>query len=82
MRNSLWAMLERLMSVSDIVEEVYLILPSKKCRTYAVYGRVTPALVIEATLFVEVLEELGVGFAPPEVHVGDLEITPEMATIV
>lgn len=70
------------MSVSDIVEEVYLILPSEKCCTYAVYRCVTPALIVEATLFVEVVEELGVGFASPKVHVGDLEVTPEVTTIV
>ena len=34
-------------------------------------------LVVESTLLVEVLEELHVGLAPPEVQVADLEVGPD-----
>ena len=34
-------------------------------------------LVVEAACGVEVVEELGVGFAAPEVHVCDLEVAPD-----
>jgi hypothetical protein len=34
-------------------------------------------LIIETTLLVEEVEELHVGFASPQVHVGDFEVTPD-----
>lgn len=40
-------------------------------------GRVTPALVVKATLGVKILEEGGVRLAAPEVHVSDLEVAPD-----
>ena len=42
-----------------------------------VHGRVAPALVVESALLVEVLEELHVGLAPPEVQVANLEVGPD-----
>ena len=35
-------------------------------------------LVVEATLLVEEVEELGVSLAPPEVEVANLEVTPDL----
>ena len=34
-------------------------------------------LVVETTFLIEEVEELGVGFAPPEVKVANLEVTPD-----
>lgn len=38
---------------------------------------VAPALVVEPAFGVEVVEEFGVGFGAPEVHVGDFEVGPD-----
>lgn len=35
-------------------------------------------LVVEAALRLEMIEELAVRFASPELHVGDLEVTPDL----
>jgi hypothetical protein len=34
-------------------------------------------LIVEAALFVEVVEEFGIGLASPKIHVTDLEVTPD-----
>lgn len=39
--------------------------------------RISTNLVVETTLFIEEVEELAVGFASPQVHVGDFEVTPD-----
>lgn len=79
---SLGAMLEGFVTIPNIIEEVELILPREKRRTYAVYRRITPTLVIEAALFIQIVKELGIGFISPKVHIGNLEVTPEMTTII
>jgi hypothetical protein len=38
-------------------------------------------LVVEPARLVEELEELGVDLAPPEVHVGDLEVGPDCGEV-
>lgn len=43
---ALWAVLEWLVSVSDIVEEVDLVLSCEECRAYAVYWCVSPTLIV------------------------------------
>lgn len=35
-------------------------------------------LVVEAALRLEMIEELAVRFASPELHIGDLEVTPDL----
>jgi hypothetical protein len=39
---------------------------------------VTPSLVEEASILVELVEEILVGLAPPEIEVTDLKVRPEM----
>jgi hypothetical protein len=34
-------------------------------------------LVIETTLFIQIVKELGIGFLSPEVHIGYLKVTPD-----
>ena len=35
-------------------------------------------LIVESTSGVEIIKELGVGFSSPEVHVGNLKVTPDL----
>lgn len=65
------------MSVPNVREKVNLILRCEQGSTDRVNGRVTPALVVEAAGLVEVVEELAVGFASPEIKVANLKVTPD-----
>jgi len=82
MRSSLWAMLEGLMPITDIVEKVDLILVCKKSCADAVNWGVSPALIVEPALGVKMLEELHVRLATPESQVTNLKVTPEVALII
>ena len=77
MLRTLWTMLERLVSVSDIAEEVDLVFSREEGCADTVYGCVAPAFVVEPALFIEVFEEFGVGFAAPEVEISDFEVGPD-----
>ena len=77
MRFSLWTMLERLVSVSDIIEEMNLVFPCEERGSDRVYRRVTPSLVVESALLVEILEELAICFTAPEVQIANFEVTPD-----
>ncbi len=55
-----WTMRERHMIISDVVEEVDLLLLEEQASSDRVYGGVTPALVEEATIVVESVEEIQV----------------------
>ena len=68
---------ERDVVVRDVVEEVDLLLFGEECSTDAVHRGVAPALVVEAALLVEEVEELRVCLAAPEVKVANLEIAPD-----
>lgn len=46
------------------------------------YGSIAPALVVEATIFVEEGEVFAVCFTAPEVKVGNFEVGPEVAVVV
>jgi hypothetical protein len=58
-------MLEGLMTVSDVVEEMDLILLREECSSNAVYGCISPSLVVKPALLIEEIEKFGVGFASP-----------------
>lgn len=47
------------------------------CVSVSVEGGSKTYLVIETTLLIEIVEELRVGFASPEVHITDFEVTPD-----
>ena len=62
---TLWTVLERLVTVPNIVEEMYLVLLREKCSSYAMDGCISPAFVIKTAFFVEEIEEFHVAFASP-----------------
>ena len=74
---ALRAMLEGLVPVPDVAEEVDLVLVCEKSSANGVHGRVAPAFVVEATLLVEVVKELGVCLSTPEIEVADLKVGPD-----
>jgi hypothetical protein len=65
------------MTITNISEKVELVFPSKKRCGYGVDRSITPTLVIESASFVEIFEEGLISFTTPEIHVGDLKITPD-----
>lgn len=65
------------MPVPDVREEVKLILGCKQSSADGVNRRVAPAFVVEAAGLVEVVEELAISFASPEIKVTNLEVTPD-----
>ncbi len=69
---SVWIVL-----VAYLIEEVDLGLVEEERRGYAVYGRIAPSLVVESTSTIQVFEVLGVCFTSPEIHAGNLEVTPD-----
>jgi hypothetical protein len=62
---ALWTMLERLVTVSNVVEKMDLILLGKECSSNTVYGCIAPSLVVKPTLLIEEIEKFGVSFASP-----------------
>lgn len=74
---SLWAMLERLMSVADVVEEMNLVPLSEKRSPDAVHRCVSPALVVEAALLIQEVEELSVALTAPQIKVANLKVAPD-----
>lgn len=74
---ALRAVLEGLVPVSNVAEEVDLVLVGEERSTNTVYGCVTPSFVVKATLRVEVVEELRVSLTTPEVQITDLEVAPD-----
>jgi hypothetical protein len=63
--------------VADLVEDVDAIFGKEERGCDAVHRRVAPALVVETTLRIEVVEVGLVCLAAEEVHVCDLEIAPD-----
>lgn len=78
---TLRAVLEWLVTVTNITEEVDLILMGKKRCTNTVDGRIAPSLIIKATLAIQVVEKLGVSLATPEVKISDFKVTPDCQPI-
>jgi len=60
--------------VGYVVEEVDLFLVEEESSCDGVDGGITPAFVEEATVFVESLEIVHVGFTPEPVKVTDLKV--------
>ena len=69
--------LEGLVPVSDITEEVDLILVCEESSSDAVDGGITPSFVVKATLVVEEFKELRVRLVAPEVEIANLEVRPD-----
>jgi len=65
--------------IPDLFEEMDLIFAQEEGSGDAVHGCVAPALVVEPSRRVKIVEERGVCGSAPEVHVGDFEVTPEVA---
>jgi hypothetical protein len=62
---ALWTVLEGFMSVSDVIEEMDLILLGEECSSNAMHGCISPSLVVKAALLIEKIKEFGVAFASP-----------------
>lgn len=62
--------------VGDVVKEVDFVLLKHETRCNRVHGGITPALVEEAAILVEGLEEIEVGLGAEPVEVTDLEVGP------
>lgn len=58
---------------------VYSVLVLKQSESDTVNRCVAPSFVEESARAVEVVEIIFVGLAPPEAHIGNLEVTPEVA---
>ena len=66
---ALRAVLERLVSISDIVEEVDLLLLGEKRSANGVHRRISPSLVVEPSGLFKVVEEVRIGLRAPESQV-------------
>jgi len=75
-------MLEWFMPISNIVEKVNLVLPCEQSSPDTMDRSIAPPLIVKATFFVEEVKEFRVCFAPPEVEIADLKVTPEVTTII
>ena len=64
------------MVISNVVEEVNLVLSQKKTGSNRVNGCIAPPLIEEATISVERVEEVNVSLRPEEVKVANLEVRP------
>lgn len=74
---ALWAMLERLVPVSNIVKEMNLVLFGEECCSNTVHRSIAPTFVVEATLPVKEIEELLITFGSPQVQITDFEVAPD-----
>ena len=67
-------------NLTDVPVDLALVL--KQSQRDAMYRRITPSLVKEASGTVEILKIILVRFAAPEVHVGNLEVAPEVTRAI
>ena len=63
--------------VPDLAEEMDLVFGEEEPGSDRVHRRVAPALVVEAALGVEEVEELAVTFSSPEIQVANFKVTPD-----
>lgn len=78
----LWTMCERCMAITNFVEEMDLFLFREQRNCHAVNWCVTPTLIVETSGAVQKFSESRVCLSSPKPHIGDFEITPEMAQVV
>ena len=70
------------MFVADLPKEMYLLpLGEQRCCD-RMYRSIAPPLVVEPSFLVQELEELHVRRTPPQTHIGNLKVRPEVAQIV
>jgi len=77
-----WTMCKVIVLVSDILKEMNLVFVLENSSGNTMYYRVSPTLVVEPATCFEVVKELCIRFASPEVHISDFKITPEVAQVV
>jgi hypothetical protein len=70
-------MLERFVTISNIVKPVDLGFIGEERSTDRMDGSVSPSFVVESTLFVEEFEEVHISLRPPEVEVSNFEVGPD-----
>ncbi len=71
-----WAVRERYVVVSDIVEEMDLFLLQEETSGDRMDWGITPTLIKESTILVERLEIVKVGLRSQPVEVADFEVRP------
>ena len=71
-----WAMGKRNMVVGNVIEEVDLLLVQQKPGGDRVYGSIAPAFIEEASVLVQLGEEVDIGIGPQPVQVPYLEVGP------
>ncbi len=64
------------MVVGDVVEEMNLVLLKHETGGNRMHGRISPALVEEATVLVQGFEVIGVGLGAEPVQTADFEVGP------
>lgn len=72
----------RIMLVPHIAEKVDLVLWQEQRSRDGVHRGVSPPLVVEPALRVEVVEEGLIGVATPEIEVSDLKVAPDCGELV
>jgi len=71
---TLWAMLERFMSISNIVKPVNLGFVCEQSSTDRMDGSISPSFIVESTFLIEEIEEIHVCLRTPEVEISYFEI--------
>ena len=69
-------MCERDMVVSDIVEEVDLVLLQQKTSSNGVDWSVAPSFIEESTIFVQGFEKVSISLRPEPVKIANFEVRP------
>jgi hypothetical protein len=64
----------RIVLIANLIKEMNLLLRLEERRCDAVYWSVSPALIVEAALPIEVVKERLIGWGAPKLHVCDLEV--------
>jgi hypothetical protein len=64
------------MFVSHVLEKVDLRFVCEERYTKGMNWGISPSFIVESALAIQVFKVIHVRFAPPEVHIGNLEIRP------
>ena len=70
------------MVITDILEPVNPTGIQEQSQRNSMHRSITPSLIKEPTSPIKVVEVIFVGLRPPERHIRDLEVCPEMARAV
>ena len=74
--------MERNVKISNVLEEMDLVLLQEQGSGDRVDWRIAPSFVEEAAILVQGIEVRGVGFRSPQLQAGDFKVGPEVAPVV